>query len=203
MQATICADQSPAIRVGFWLFRNRDWIPVPFYLLLVTCCDWQIEAGGSAWPLGLALVALGHWVRLWCVRHIGRSARSRRSGSSRLVTTGPYAYVRNPIYIGNIVLATGFVVVSQLWWCLFLFWLAAFTFYSLIVRWEEQLLLDTWGDAYRAYAQRVARWLPGRAPAREQGGRTHSCGEVLHREYKTFIATGLMLTLLLAKDVVL
>lgn len=40
---------------------------MPFYLLLVSCCHWEVEADVYVWPIGLALVGLGHWVRLLLV----------------------------------------------------------------------------------------------------------------------------------------
>lgn len=84
----------------------------------------------------------------------------------QLTTSGPYQFVRNPLYIGNTLVYVGAAVLSELLWLtpIVLLWCAAL--YSFVVRDEEADLLRLYGGAYSAYRSEVPRWLPRwRTPA--------------------------------------
>ena len=115
------------------------------------------------WIAGLTLVAAGEALRLWSVHHIGAISRTRSDRLGPLVAAGPFALVRNPLYIGNIALWAGFAVTAQLLWLTPAIILLLALEYHAIVRWEEELLAARLGDAYREYARRVRRWLPSSA----------------------------------------
>ncbi len=115
-------------------------------------------AGSSVpfWIAGLTLVAAGEALRLWSVHHIGAISRTRSDRLGPLIAAGPFALVRNPLYIGNIALWAGFAVTAQLLWLTPAIILLLALEYHAIVRWEEELLAARLGDAYREYARRVA-----------------------------------------------
>lgn len=118
---------------------------------------------GWGWTVvaaGIALTAAGEVIRIWAVHHIGTISRTRSDRVGPLIDDGPFAVVRNPLYLGNIVLWIGFVVAAKLVWLAPLMTLLLGLEYHAIVRWEEELLEERLGDAYRAYARRVPRWLP-------------------------------------------
>jgi protein-S-isoprenylcysteine O-methyltransferase Ste14 len=146
-------------RIGGWLFRYRTLIPMPLALaiLAIPASRTQPAALVSA---GSLLVALGEAIRLWGVRHIGAISRTRSERLGPLVASGPFAIVRNPLYVGNVALWAGFAVSARLPWLAPVF-VAILAFeYHAIVRWEERLLEERLGERYRAYAARVPRWLP-------------------------------------------
>ena len=88
---------------------------------------------------GLALIALGEAVRLWAASHIGRISRTREAGVGALVTSGPYRFVRNPLYVGNTMMAAGFGALSHP--ALALAWgVLTAAFYVPIARWEQAQL---------------------------------------------------------------
>src|SRR5438445_82425 len=101
----------------------------------------------------------------WCSRTSGvRPIMSRtedpgtRSSSDRLgplVASGPFARLRNPLYVGNIALWVGFALTARLVWLAPLVALLLGLEYHAIVRWEERLLETRLGDAYCDYASRV------------------------------------------------
>jgi protein-S-isoprenylcysteine O-methyltransferase Ste14 len=147
------------VRLGGWLFRHRTSLPVPLALLLLLVpADGPPAAGPAAG--GAALVAAGESLRLWGVRHIGTISRTRTERLGPLIETGPFALVRNPLYIGNIALWAGFAIAARLYWLAPLVVLVLAFEYHAIVRWEEQLLEGRVGETYREYAARVPRWLP-------------------------------------------
>ena len=65
---------------------------------------------------GVALTAAGELIRLWGVRHIGAVSRTRSDRLGPLVDTGPFAVIRNPLYVGNILIWAGFALSARLVW---------------------------------------------------------------------------------------
>ncbi len=160
--------------MGEWLFRHRTVVPVPLALTLL------LLPGGTAHsdvPLvGIGLVTLGEAIRLWGVRHIGAISRTRSDRLGPLVSSGPFAWVRNPLYLGNVALWIGFVISARLPWLAPVF-IAVLAFeYHAIVRWEERLLDARLGDRYRSYVTQVPRWMPGVFSRSNRDGPRHSDG---------------------------
>ncbi len=106
---------------GAWLFRYRSSLPVPLALILLLVRKGQVT---SPWVLfgGPMLVVVGEGIRLWGVRHIGTISRTRTTRYGPLITGGPYGVVRNPLYVGNWFLWTGFAVWSGLLWMIPVAW---------------------------------------------------------------------------------
>ncbi len=152
-------------RLGGWLFRHRTSIPLPICAaLLAIPAPGGSSESGPARPVGIALgivlVVAGELLRLWAVRHIGVISRTRSDRVGPLVETGPFALVRNPLYLGNILLWLGFTLSAGLAWLApVVAALLAFEYHA-IVRWEEHLVEAKLGAPYRAYRDRVPRWLP-------------------------------------------
>jgi protein-S-isoprenylcysteine O-methyltransferase Ste14 len=144
-------------RVGGWLFKKRTALPLPLAGLIVLVP--ASRTPGLLW-LGLVLVAMGEGVRLWAVHHIGAVSRTRTDRLGPLIDTGPFAWVRNPLYLGNIALWTGFALSTGVVWLAVVTVLVLGLEYHAIVRWEETLLTSRIGAPYRAYTERVPRWLP-------------------------------------------
>jgi protein-S-isoprenylcysteine O-methyltransferase Ste14 len=110
--------------------------------------------------MGALIVAIGEAIRLWAVHHIGAISRTRSDRLGPLVSSGPFALIRNPLYVGNILLWTGFAVSAQLVWLAPIIVVLLTLEYHAIVRWEEGLLAQRIGEPYSQYAAKVPRWLP-------------------------------------------
>jgi len=151
--------QAPAtVRLGGWLFERRTWLPLPLAIaLLVLPADTK---RGLAPFFGAVIIALGEGIRLWGVHHIGAISRTRSDRLGPLISSGPFALVRNPLYLGNVALWVGFALAARILWMAPVIVLVLGFEYHAIVRWEETLLASRRGDEYRAYAARVPRWLP-------------------------------------------
>jgi protein-S-isoprenylcysteine O-methyltransferase Ste14 len=113
---------------------------------------------------GLILLVLGETLRFWSVAYAGRETREATIVAPRLVTCGPFAYVRNPIYLGNMIMYSGVTIIANLWLPLLLLfvWLYFGVQYALIVAAEEQALSETFGSDYQHYRNNVPAWLPTR-----------------------------------------
>ena len=147
------------VSLGAFFFRHRSWTPIPFILFLVFCTIWR-SRDLLTWVPGVILLPLGEGLRLWAVAVIGKESRTRGSGTVRLVIDGPYAYVRNPLYVGNFLLTLGATFISELLWMVPIAIGMFVIQYIPIVLWEEQLLRDRFGTQYVDYCQRVPRWFP-------------------------------------------
>ena len=150
---------------GAWLFRYRSFLPVPLALILLFVRKGQ--ASGTFVAAGILLVAAGQLLRLWAVRHIGTISRTRTTRYGPLMTAGPYAIVRNPLYVGNWLLWTGFTLWSRLLWMIPIAWLVFFVQYRAIARWEASFIRSKYTTAYDEYARHVRAWLPRWPPMSE------------------------------------
>ena len=189
------AERSSSARVGSILFRHRGWLPVPFLLV-------PLLAPGTPdamnWVLGILLIALGEVIRLAGVAAAGTVTRRRSRAVQRLVTYGIFAWMRNPLYVGNFLIWVGFIVVSDVLWFLPLA-VALFAIeYTLIVRYEEGVLESIFGAAYLAYKHRTARWFP-RPPAEDEDGE-HHWDEAWRSEISTFLQYAVIAALFVAKQ---
>jgi len=156
------SDQSSpdSTKLGEWLFRHRTALPLPIAGVIVGLRAGEAAPSAILITAGVAVTAAGELIRLWGVRHIGAISRTRSQRLGPLVATGPFALIRNPLYVGNILIWVGFALSARLVWLAPLIVLLLGAEYHAIVRWEESLLVSRLGDAYRDYAARVPRWLP-------------------------------------------
>lgn len=186
-----------AVQLGEWAFRQRSWLPVPFAVMLVSL---RYERVHGTWPLavGAALVFAGLCVRTWSVRHIGTISRTRSQRLGPLISSGPYALVRNPLYGGNFLLWTGFVLLSRLLWLLPIAWVAFAAQYGAIARWEHARLQAHFGKEYDEFAARVPAWWPrwGALDRSIAKAPRHPWSEVFFSERGTLAAAVLMIVLL-------
>jgi protein-S-isoprenylcysteine O-methyltransferase Ste14 len=147
------------VRLGGWLFRHRTSIPVPIAIALLALPP-RPDASRALMAAGIVTVAAGEGLRLWAVRHIGAISRTRSDRLGPVISSGPFAHVRNPLYVGNMALWVGFALSASLPWMAPLVFALLAVEYHAIVRWEERLLVERRGDDYRAYLARVPRWIP-------------------------------------------
>lgn len=139
--------------------------------------------------LGAAVAAVGLGLRAWASGHVSKAAEITRSG--------PYAYTRNPLYLGSIVIALGFAVAARSAWIAAGMLVLFLAVYIPVIRWEEAWL-RTHLDGFDEYAARVPRLLPQLTPAGTPG--TFSRERYLkHREYNALLGTLAMLAALVIK----
>ncbi len=196
-------DADTFVRVGGWLFRNRTSIPLPIVMALLVIPPRAADAG-TGWLVwaGLAVVVVGELIRLWGVHHIGSVSRTRSERLGPLIDSGPFARVRNPLYVGNVLLWLGFAMSARLPWLAPVVFVLLALEYHAIVRWEERLLATRIGPPYVDYLRRVPRWLPSlTGNSRDASRSAFSWKETLYSERGTLIAiaAGYMLLALKAR----
>jgi len=147
-----------------WIVRipTPIWLIVLVVIALVGDVPLQLPVLLQHRPTGIALIVLGAVLSAW-----GRITFSRQRAEimpssemhSALVETGPFAFTRNPMYLGIVVVAIGAALTTGTW----LMWLVPIVIFVLdnfvIIPFEERSVERARGDAYRAYKARVRRWI--------------------------------------------
>lgn len=154
---------------------------------------------------GLPVALAGELLRCWAVGYSGVTTRADRVTAPELVTAGPYAHVRNPLYVGNFITAVGFAFAftgknsSGRRAALIAASLATMAaVYAAIVPHEEAYLREQFGEPYERYCERVPQVVPSLQPAGEQSG-TWKPDVIAQAESRTFVTFGAMLAVLALK----
>lgn len=176
------------------LFRNRGWLPIPFLLV-------PLLAPGTISPrtiaVGLLLMVLGEWWRMWGVATAGTVTRRRSREVQKLVSHGPFAWSRNPLYVGNFLIWIGVIALSGVLWFIPVAIVLFAVEYFYIVRYEEGVLETIFGKEYLEYKARTPRWIP-RPPAGGHAGDFY-WAEAWRSEISTFLQYAIILGLFYAK----
>ena len=120
-------------------FKYRSYTPIPFLLLMLIFAEPSV----MSMIIGFAIALVGELIRFWGVSWAGSETRTTGEvGGTYLIISGSFAFVRNPLYVGNILLYTGIGIMS---WSLFPYLqIAALLFYAVqyhfIVLEEEKYL---------------------------------------------------------------
>jgi protein-S-isoprenylcysteine O-methyltransferase Ste14 len=144
-------------------------VPPPFFYLagfLIGCgLEILLPIDGAPDAFRIGACAIGGV--LWFALDGAAMLRFRRAGTSMiplnpttaLVTSGPYRFTRNPMYLGMAILYVGLAVGFDLIWALIVLPLVLVAVDRLVIAKEEAYLARKFGDRYREYMARVRRWL--------------------------------------------
>ena len=137
-------------------YRHRQFVTIA-YVMLLSLIGLPQRVPALFWP-GMVLVVSGEAVRMWASGHVKKDRI--------LATTGPYAFVRHPLYVGNNVIVAGFCLASGLWWS-FPLWVAlAFAFFPPAIAHEDGLLHRLFGSAWEDWRAHTRALVPSLAPFR-------------------------------------
>jgi protein-S-isoprenylcysteine O-methyltransferase Ste14 len=149
------------------IFKYRSYTPIPFVVLMLV---FENASVGSL-IVGFFIALIGELIRFWGVSWAGSETRTTGSvGGSNLIISGPFAYLRNPLYVGNILMYTGLGVMSfALFPYLQLVGIVFFILqYHLIVGEEESFLQKKFGEQYKRYVANVPRFFPRITPFKDE-----------------------------------
>jgi protein-S-isoprenylcysteine O-methyltransferase Ste14 len=129
---------------------------------------------------GMALAVLGECLRIWASGHIEKT--------QRLATGGPYAHTRNPLYVGNALMALGVAVASASPSVVLAVAAYFAAFYPAVIREESAFLAARFPEAYAAWARDVPAFLPRLRPAGPRATRFDWPRVRTNREWRTAAA---------------
>ncbi|MBI3329085.1 MAG: isoprenylcysteine carboxylmethyltransferase family protein [Nitrospinae bacterium] len=136
-------------------YQWRGLLVAPPVLFSAVCFWHEYENELLTWVVGIGVFLAGWALRIWAQQHL----RYRLTRQRALTTSGPYALVRNPIYLGNTLVVLGVVVASEVIWMVpfTILWCAGV--YTLVTWYEERRLTEKYGEDYLAYKATVPRWV--------------------------------------------
>ncbi len=153
--------------------------------------------------MGVLFIAAGEFLRIWAVGYAGASTRARTLGAARdLVTTGPYRYVRNPLYLGNFLLSLGVCFVANVYWLIAVLIVGYFFQYLPIIAVEESYLMESCGQVYQTYRERVSRFIPQFHPYPYPSPHDFSWTRAIKSEKRTLTAIICVIGLIFARQIV-
>lgn len=134
---------------------------------------WFAHSSPGSILLGAIVGGIGLLIRAYAAGYLHKQ--------EVLTITGPYAYTRNPLYLGSAVLAVGAAIATRSWVSAFILVVYFAIFYSMVMRREEKELRLQHGAAFEEYASAVPLFLPRLRPAKLPGG---SSGTFSFAQYK-------------------
>ena len=143
---------------------KSTWFRI-FALYPIAVLFWELLWNRGQLHLQAWFLPLSAWgfAQYWLVGHyrlgIGGGGPGMNTPPERLVTTGPFAYCRNPMYLGLLVFMTGLALSLQSWPALAITAVMAVWFHRRILR-DEERLKERFGQPYLDYIARVKRWIP-------------------------------------------
>lgn len=147
------------------LFKYRNVLAALPLVYAFLSLRWEFEVGLVLWPTVALLALSGAALRAWARCHCTYGVSERKS----LATSGPYALIRNPLYVGNLLLIAAAAVASELIWFAPVALLWAFIIYCGVIHYEESRLEAKYGEDFRLYRSRVPTWWPRSWHAHESG----------------------------------
>jgi protein-S-isoprenylcysteine O-methyltransferase Ste14 len=180
------------IELGEKLYQWRHYTAIPALMILLLFAN---PSARSA-TIGTLLILLGAVIRIYTVAFMGAESKDTVS-MDELVTTGPFALVRHPLYIGNMMITLGVIFYAGIVF-LGLPLLTFFVFqYYCVTKYEENTLLAKFGDEYQRYMDRVPAWIPLKTPIAEDFPVPPSISGAFIAERKALAAIGMILFLLM------
>src|SRR5271165_3328631 len=172
-----------------WI-RVARRIRVPAGFLFAALYLWRARPTYASLAWSLLLVIPGLLLRAYASGYVQKNAE--------LTVTGPYAYTRNPLYLGSMLMAFGFAAASRSLWITLLLALLFIIIYAPTIYGEEQFLRSTF-PAFESYARRVPRLLPRLTSARTPSdGSFSSTLYRQHREYNSLLGACAVYAVLVA-----
>ena len=171
-------------------------IRVPLGFVFAVLYLWLARPSWQFVALGTVPILAGLFIRALASGHVRKN--------EALATTGPYAYTRNPLYLGSLLVGIGFAVAARSWWVGAVLVVMFFAIYVPVIRGEEKFLREKFSD-FDEYARRVPRLFPRIPPAPSNGADSGFSMELYlkHREWNALLGSVLLAGALILKMTVL
>ena len=168
-------------------------IRVPLGFVFAVLYFWLAKPTWRFLALGAVLIVPGLLIRALASGHVRKN--------EALATSGPYAYTRNPLYLGSLLMGLGFAVAARSWWVGVGVVVMFFAIYLPVIRDEEAFLRQKFPE-FEEYARRVPRMFP-RIIARGDGGSGGFSFDLylMHREYNALLGALAMVVALVVKKI--
>jgi protein-S-isoprenylcysteine O-methyltransferase Ste14 len=167
---------------------RRIRVPLGFAFAIVFL--WLAEPTRKSILAGAGLIVSGLVIRALASGHLQKN--------EQLATGGPYAYTRNPLYLGSLILAVGFALVARSWWIAAGIVLIFFAIYLPVIRSEERFLRERFAQ-FEDYAREVPALFPRLSAFSKPSGGFSSDLYWKHREYNAALGSAAIMGALVVK----
>jgi protein-S-isoprenylcysteine O-methyltransferase Ste14 len=165
-------------------------IRVPLGFIFAVVYVWLARPTTTSLGVGGLLLIPGLVLRGLASGHVQKDRQ--------LTISGPYAYTRNPLYLGSLILAAGFAVAARSWWIVAIMLLMFAVIYIPVIAGEERYLRQVFPE-YEDYARSVPRLWPRLSPYGGMQSAYSSARYWKHREYQASVGCAVVLAILVAK----
>ncbi len=148
-------------RVSEFVFKNRKFIhittavvPIPVKFLLHGTTTYQL------WIAGVCLMLLGITFRMYTAGYLSGAHTTTSIHADFICTSGPFAHIRNPLYLGNFIIGLSLAIAFNEWYGYLVFVLHYIIVYSILIPYEEKFLADKFGETFAEYRAHSRRFLP-------------------------------------------
>lgn len=176
------------VRVTWSRIARRIRVPLGFAFAIVYI--WLAHPTRTSLTTGALVLIPGLILRAAASGHVKKN--------EQLTTSGPYAYTRNPLYLGSLILSAGFAVAARSWWIAGLMVVIFVAIYVPVIAGEERFLRHNFSE-YDAYARQVPRLWPRLTRFGRQSGSFSWALYRKHREYNAAIGSLALLGVLIVK----
>ena len=156
--------------------RFRQFVGIVFLIALTFAAN----PVAMFFYVGVAFTGLGIATRMWASGHVNKN--------QVLATTGPYAYVRHPLYVGNHLIGFGFCFASALWWGILLWLVLGIYFYPQTIRHEDAFLARRFPQEWAEWNRHTKALIPRLKPYRPGERGEWSFKQSLRRNGEPIIA---------------
>jgi protein-S-isoprenylcysteine O-methyltransferase Ste14 len=180
------------------IFSFRSYTPLPFLLVMIIFA----QPTTMTMAVGFVLMAAGEFIRYWGVAYAGSLTRvTGNVGAPEVIVAGPFARVRNPLYVGNVLTYIGIGIMSNAlfpWLVMAAAGWFGFQYYQIVVL-EEDFLEKEFGGVFIEYKCNVPRFIPRCSVYVNpiQSKQLSNWKEAAHSERRTFQALSLVLVILI------
>ena len=183
----------PSPTAGNTWSRVARRIRVPLGFIFAVVYIWLARPTRTSLIAGTLVLLPGLGLRGLASGHVQKD--------KQLTISGPYAYTRNPLYLGSLMLAGGFAIAARSWWIVAVMLLMFAVIYVPVIAGEERYLRQTFPE-YDDYARHVPRMLPRLTPYGSQQSAYSSARYWKHREYEASIGCAVVLAILVVKLII-
>lgn len=159
--------------------RYKEIYRQAFGLILIAVCAWAADAGHQRVIVGLAIAVAGQLFRVFAAGSIFKNRQ--------LATTGAYALVRHPLYLGNVLILGGFALAAGDWAVAAAIVVFFLVWYPPAIRYEDTKLERIFGDDWREWARDRNAVLPGRFSMKSMLATSWSAHQSLIRNGELYI----------------
>jgi protein-S-isoprenylcysteine O-methyltransferase Ste14 len=167
-------------------------IRVPLGFAFALLYFWLAKPTWRSLALGAILIIPGLLIRAFASGHVRKN--------EALATSGPYAYTRNPLYLGSLLIGIGFAITARSWWVGGILVAMFFAIYVPVIGSEEKFLRERFAE-FDDYARRVPRIFPrltAASSSEDTGGFSMEL-YLKHREWNALLGAGVIVLVLILK----